>query len=506
MQGCAQARCRLGYLYLNGSGVTKDIEEAKKWYEMAAEQKHAEAEYYLAYLYETEVTDMDKEADPKDSEKVLEYYKRAAEHGYAPAQVIIGKRYLESDDISTVIEEAKKWILKAAEQENAEAEYLLAKMYEDGTGFDKDDIKAAQYYRLSAEHGYGEAQCWLGDAYYDGNSTVKKNITEAVKWYRKAAEHGITKAQRRIGSMYAMGDGVEKDLAEGIKWTRLAAQKGDMYAQYNMGVMYINGTGVEENIDEAEKWFLKSAKQGFAKAQYNLGCIYELKRNYSEMEKWLKKAGEQGFEDAHTVLINYYINNLSKLSMNPMEIYQYVKKAGSSYENEKRKLLDKLAAGRSLEDLVWLKRISDEENDLYASKCLGDMYFNGTGTEKNYQEAYRYYKKAAQGGLEGFDFGKILGKVNEAITTEMTYKEAMKLLETSSFRTAIETLKELAKKDHAGAQFTLGKLYMEGYRLPKDCEAAYYMLNKARKNGHPEADAYIKNNKDLSRIDKGSFY
>jgi len=515
MQGFALAQCKLGNLYYNGTGVIKDIDEAKKWYEMAAAQKNAEAEYHLACLYEMEKNENENVEKgvsgnnniSKDNEKAAEYYRRSAEHGYAPAQVIIGKRYLTANS-SKDIEEAKKWILKAAEQEYVEAEYLLAKMYEEGTVFEKNDKKAADYYRLSAEHGNVDAQYWLAQAFYDGKGGIDKNLEEAAKWFKKAAEQDNTSAQRMLGIMYSTGEGVEKDYRESFKWTELAAEKGDYYAQYNLGLMYYYGKAGWIDYYAALRWLWSSAKKGFAKAQYMFGvALYEhdfteLDKYYKDVEEFLSKAGEQGIKDAYAILYKLYIKyRYKKFFKNPIELYQCINKAGDSYENEKRQFINGLAKGGSLENLVWLKRIADEENDLYACLCLGDMYFNGKGTAKNYQEAYRYYKRAAQGGIKGYNLNLRLEKINEEITRQLTYKEALKLLETSSFGKGIETLKELAEKNYADAQFMLGKLYLDGYRMPKDYKAAYDMFNKARENGHPDADSFIKSNKYLLRYE-----
>jgi len=301
--------------------------------------------------------------------------------------------------------------------------------------------------------------------------------------------------------MYLEGIAVEKDPVEGFKWSKLAAEKGDMEAQHNLGLSYYKGLGVQRDEKEAIKWLKKSAEQDYVKAYFKLGYIYADDIDYcqhgtneedaTEAVKWFKKAAEKGMGEAYSYLIKLY-GTRRYATWNPMEACRWAKKAGASYEKAIRKLIDNLVTDNNLQDLIWLKRIADEENDPYACKCLGDMYFYGRVTEKDYKAAYRYYKKAAQGGLKGYDFESILRKVDEAITLEMTYQEALGLLETSSFMKGIETLDLLAQdKNHADAQIAIGKLYMQGYRLPKDINAALYYFKKAKKNGHPEADTYI---------------
>ena len=46
-QGHAQAQCDLGEMYYEGEGVPHDYAEAIKWWKLAAEQGHEEAQYNL---------------------------------------------------------------------------------------------------------------------------------------------------------------------------------------------------------------------------------------------------------------------------------------------------------------------------------------------------------------------------------------------------------------------------------------------------------------------------
>jgi uncharacterized protein len=50
-QGNAKAQFKLGFMYENGKGVTKDNIEAVKWYRKAAEQGHAWAQTNLGVMY-----------------------------------------------------------------------------------------------------------------------------------------------------------------------------------------------------------------------------------------------------------------------------------------------------------------------------------------------------------------------------------------------------------------------------------------------------------------------
>ena len=59
-----------------------------------------------------------------------------------------------------------------------------------------------------------------------------------------------------------------------INWYRKAAEQNYAWAQCNLGVCYANGQGVAKDEAEAVKWYRKAAEQNYAGAQYNLGVCY----------------------------------------------------------------------------------------------------------------------------------------------------------------------------------------------------------------------------------------
>ena len=50
-QGEAEAQFKLGAMYANGRGVRQDYAEARKWYEKAAAQGDAQAQNNLGFMY-----------------------------------------------------------------------------------------------------------------------------------------------------------------------------------------------------------------------------------------------------------------------------------------------------------------------------------------------------------------------------------------------------------------------------------------------------------------------
>ena len=73
--GDAQCQFTLGDLYESGRGVTRDLEKARHWYSLAAEQNDLDALIALAFLLENGPMAM------IDYEKAIDCYSRAAEAG-----------------------------------------------------------------------------------------------------------------------------------------------------------------------------------------------------------------------------------------------------------------------------------------------------------------------------------------------------------------------------------------------------------------------------------------
>lgn len=84
-KGDVNAQIKLGDLYYNGKEVPRNYQEAKEWYEKAAEQGHPRAQAALASLYRT------GKAGEQDYKKAAEWYEKSANQGRASAQFMLGE-------------------------------------------------------------------------------------------------------------------------------------------------------------------------------------------------------------------------------------------------------------------------------------------------------------------------------------------------------------------------------------------------------------------------------
>ena len=81
LQGYAQSQNNIGVMYAFGNGVIQNYQEANKWFELAAEQGDAVAQYKLGLVYETGVL-----GAKQNFIKAKKYYEDAISGGITEAK------------------------------------------------------------------------------------------------------------------------------------------------------------------------------------------------------------------------------------------------------------------------------------------------------------------------------------------------------------------------------------------------------------------------------------
>lgn len=119
------------------------------------------------------------------------------------------------------------------------------------------------------------------------------------------------------------------------------------------------------------------------------------------------------------------------------------------------------------------------EGDVKAQNCLGDCYAFGRGVPLDYDEALKWFRRAAEQGDE-------VAKIN------VRYAENMKIIPAEKAKAEMMTEKA-ANEGDAEAQFQLGRAYHLGHRIPgpRDRDSGEYSATKwyqkAANQGHVEA-------------------
>jgi TonB family protein len=197
-RGEAAAQNKLGLIYLNGSGVPKDMGEAKKWLLKAADQGLSDAQQTLGLLA------MPREGSG-DSQEAMTWFRRAADQGQAMSQYALGAQLFKSGDN----DQARIWLDKAAQQGHAGAQTLLSRLLVK-TGRPEDQAEAIALLGKAAAQDNRSAQVLLGQRYETGNG-VAQDYAQAARLYHRAAVAGNQQAKAALARLQETGHGAAED-------------------------------------------------------------------------------------------------------------------------------------------------------------------------------------------------------------------------------------------------------------------------------------------------------
>ena len=128
--------------------------------------------------------------------------KRAAELGYAPAQLHLAGLYQTGENGVTIdLAEARLWARRAAEGGDARGMHAYGMYLFDGVGGARNRPEALDWLKKAANAGLIDSQYNVARIYESGDEGVAKNPTEALKWYIIAARTGDQEAQAAIGRL-----------------------------------------------------------------------------------------------------------------------------------------------------------------------------------------------------------------------------------------------------------------------------------------------------------------
>lgn len=114
---------------------------AVEYYERAAKQGLADAQYAMAQVYEFGVGG--RKPDPAEARRWLE---EAAQQNFETAQIELATKLIEGVGGERDLEAGFGWMMRAASAGNPAAQNRLAKLYRGGLGVEPDSIEAAAWY------------------------------------------------------------------------------------------------------------------------------------------------------------------------------------------------------------------------------------------------------------------------------------------------------------------------------------------------------------------------
>jgi TPR repeat protein len=526
----------------------RDVEKAIEWNKKAIWFGYPLAMLNLAliYLYDD---------DYKDVEKGIQYIDMSIENGNIRALCEKAYFMLETGDENLNIPAAKELLEKAFEAGDGYAAYRLGYGYQTAEfSEERDYATALKYYLIGAERNHLSCIELTGRYYCAGIIGDEPDYDKAVEYYRKAVELGSNYARVELAICYEEGYGVEQDENKAVELLKLAAAENYAFANTKLGYYYIDGIAEdsEPDYDKAFEHFMAAAESGDFDAMYYLGRMYKYAIGRPENPelalKYFRQAAEGGNIDANVEMGVAYEHEYGGLEFDGAKAMEYMAyaaerehpyaqyKLGTYYyygivETDRDKGLEYLNAayenGSSYAATVLGDHFlygMDEKNDCndafqyykfaadknYVTEGIGICYQYGIGVERSESEAFKYFAIGADrdysaakyrlGLCHKYEIGttknlaeafKWLSEAAEDGHRGAAYEIAMMYLDgegvSMNLEKGVEWLRKAADDEQNDAQFELGNCYLTGRGVDEDEVQAMYWYQKAAENGNEKA-------------------
>ena len=178
---------------------------------------------------------------------VLEALVAKAKRGDPHAQFSVGAAYeFGTGGVARDFSHAAQWYEKAANAGYAPAQSALGFLHQTGSGVARDQAAAVSLYHKAAEAGHARGQFLLALAHFNG-AGVAKDAKRAAKWFHEAAKAGHQESQFILATMLHAGSGVKQNVFAARRWfdaanrgpnTKIAAQAGKLRDRIDARVNY----------------------------------------------------------------------------------------------------------------------------------------------------------------------------------------------------------------------------------------------------------------------------
>lgn len=185
--GNVNAQLHVAFLYYQESNYAASV----KWYQEAIKSGNPRAYHSLGYIY------LNGLGVKKDVTKAKQLILIAAKKNYIKAQSDLGAIYYQGFGNKPDYVRAKYWFKKAAASGDMLAQYYMGKLYEHGYAVKRNLTTAISYYEKSAEKGFSLAMVELAKIYL----YKKKEPKLAEKWANQAISYGNSDGQKILDSI-----------------------------------------------------------------------------------------------------------------------------------------------------------------------------------------------------------------------------------------------------------------------------------------------------------------
>jgi len=157
----------------------------------------------------------------RSAPNAIDFFRRSAELGFGPAQVVLGYFYDTGRAVTPDPREALEWYKKAGQQDDPLAQWLVGRIVYAGLVPPRDLNEAQKWLEKSSAHGDPFAAYLLGKI-----ALERSDYARSASEFRQAAEQGLPQAQRALAQLLREGHGVPPDYFEAYVWLLMSYDGG----------------------------------------------------------------------------------------------------------------------------------------------------------------------------------------------------------------------------------------------------------------------------------------
>ncbi len=479
------AQNHAGYMLYRGMGRKGTEEEIQHWFEQAGKNNYPSALFTLGERALIEIhTIKQKEGHftPESTQKMYNYYRRAAELGHAIAMERLATCHEGLYGFKTDIEQRIYWLELGSEFGNINCSNDLADLYIKGRGVKRDIDRGIAVYernihRPNGNHGAAR----LGFLYYKGLYGVARDLVKSIQFYEqsRAPKTGHVTSEYHL---HALLENAAREEQSPMRALELMQHEFNNLRSTNQYVLWLAlqqllkpEDSAYPHLDTTGLQNLKSKAQlGNEKAQYQL-AISLLRGDAGRLDAkqaraLLEELAQAGHLDALIDLSLYAMYGISEPADNKKAL-EYIEKLAQD-KSEKAQLFAGLIAYRD---------VTTPDMRAYAP-CLARAAELG-----NLDALYIQHKKCTFIQPE-------LREQEKAVNLRLAHEGHLGAMidicffHAQNIKESLPILEKFAAMENGGAQYTLNCLYRFGkHGIAKDMEKADKWLEESAKNGYFEA-------------------
>ena len=288
MYGNVRACMEIVELHDNGAADIEG-EEAEKLCKKAAEAGDPKAIIRLEDGFDTRplVEILKEQVEKGNIDAIWWLYNSAVKRKMPEEAQMWYEKALEAGQVDALLAEGKKHSVTNREL----ADRFLRRAAD--KGYVPAIIELGKLELLEGDENFREVALKCNDANFAASPELRERHKRQFAWFLLAAEGGSTDAMTSVAVAYHYGYPCDKNDETAFLWASRAADAGDSYAMYQVGYFYENALGCDKDMDAAVMFYTGAAESGIFDAMIRLVEIYGTGKD--GVEKDIHKANRYRF-------------------------------------------------------------------------------------------------------------------------------------------------------------------------------------------------------------------